>query len=220
MTPDQIRSIEADKCAAGVDCELRNAWCDARNGPCVYGSVNVYKALAVSSDTFFYKIGEDAYLKSRTLLKRKTSEFGFGHDTGVDLPFEFDGRVPDDAIKKQLVENGVLAEGEEPRLLVGDNIQAAIGQGLLAATPVQVATGYSALANGGSVLTPHVVRAIFEPGVPNGPAGYADLARGKVVKSFLQPDVRHRIKMAPEDYEAIVSGLRRNVTMTVRVTLP
>ncbi len=208
----QIRSIEADKCAAGVDCELRNAWCDARNGPCVYGSVNVYKALAVSSDTFFYKIGEDAYLKSRTLLKRKTSEFGFGHDTGVDLPFEFDGRVPDDAIKKQLVENGVLAEGEEPRLLVGDNIQAAIGQGLLAATPVQVATGYSALANGGSVLTPHVVRAIFEPGVPNGPAGYADLARGKVVKSFLQPDVRHRIKMAPEDYEAIVSGLRRNVT--------
>ena len=208
----QIRSIEADKCAAGVDCELRNAWCDARNGPCVYGSVNVYKALAVSSDTFFYKIGEDAYLKSRTLLKRKTSEFGFGHDTGIDLPFEFDGRVPDDAIKKQLVENGVLAEGEEPRLLVGDNIQAAIGQGLLAATPVQVATGYSALANGGSVLTPHVVRAIFEPGVPNGSAGYADLARGKVVKSFLQPDVRHRIKMAPEDYEAIVSGLRRNVT--------
>jgi penicillin-binding protein 2 len=207
-----IDSIEPEVCAAGVDCELRNAWCDHLNGPCVYGSVNVYKALAVSSDTFFYKLGEDSYLRDRELLKKKTGEFSFGRDTGIDLPYEFDGRIPDDEVKADLVEAGVLREGEEPRLLVGDNIQAAIGQGLLAATPVQLATGYAAIGNGGKVLVPHVVRAIFKPGVPDGQPGYADLTNAKVVEHFLQPEVSHQIKFAPDDYQAIVDGLRRNIT--------
>ena len=47
----------------------------------------------------------------------------------------------------------------------------AIGQGLLAATPLQMAVGYSAIANGGMVLTPQVVQAILEPEMPDGDPG-------------------------------------------------
>jgi cell division protein FtsI/penicillin-binding protein 2 len=63
-------------------------------------------------------------------------EFGFGADSGIDLQYEWDGRIPDDAVKKELVDKKVLAKGEAPRLVTGDLVQVAIGQGLFA-TPLQ-----------------------------------------------------------------------------------
>ena len=62
----------------------------------------------MSSDTFFYKLGEDFYVKDRQLLKSQLERFGFGQLTGVQLPFEWRGRIPDTAVKKALVERGVL----------------------------------------------------------------------------------------------------------------
>ena len=62
----------------------------------------------------------------------------------------------------------MLAESESPNLQPGDIVQLAIGQGLLAATPLQLAVGYSMFANGGTVLTPHVVQAILAPETPDG----------------------------------------------------
>ena len=58
-------SIDPDVCAAGVRCEFSNATCASTQRPCRYGPVNVDEALAVSSDTFFYSIGEQIYLRSR-----------------------------------------------------------------------------------------------------------------------------------------------------------
>ena len=136
-------------CAQGVRCVFRNSTCPPVGEPCRYGTVNVTTALAVSSDTFFYKLGEEFYNTPGTQLQDNVRLFGFGADTGIDLPFEFDGRVPTNELKAQLVEDGVLAEGETPNLQPGDLLQMAIGQGLMAATPLQLAVGYGAFANGG-----------------------------------------------------------------------
>ena len=62
----------------------------------------------MSSDAFFYKLGEEFYITPGTQLQDHVRLFGFGADTGIDLPFEFDGRVPTNELKAQLVEDGVL----------------------------------------------------------------------------------------------------------------
>ena len=120
------------------------------------------------------------------LLQNEVRNFGFGAETGIDLPYEFDGRLPDHETKADLVESGVLAEGEEPRVLLGDVINLAIGQGLLAATPIQLAVGYGAFANGGYVMQPRVVEAIYEPNTPTSPTqpGFVDLARAVAAREL------------------------------------
>ena len=59
-------SIEDDVCATGVKCEWRNSFCSASNGPCVYGNINMYYSLAVSSDVYYYQLGEQMYLTPGT----------------------------------------------------------------------------------------------------------------------------------------------------------
>ena len=117
-------------------------------------------------------------------------KFGFGSDTGIDLPFECDGRVPTSSQEARSSKRACCSEGEGRGYCVGDNIQTAIGQGLLAATPMQLATGYAAVANGGRVLTPQVVEAICEPGVPDGAPGFADLDQGTVCSRCAPAHVR------------------------------
>jgi penicillin-binding protein 2 len=205
----RLQRVDQDLCAT-ARCEFSNAFCASSNGPCVYGSVNVMMALAVSSDAFFYKLGEDFYWTDEELMAEQMRQLGFGRDTGIDLPYEYDGRVPDDKSKARLVKLGVLAEGEVPRLVVGDNIQTAIGQGLLAATPLQLARGYAAVANGGRVLRPRVVQAIWEPGTPDGMPGFVNLKKGeihRVVKTKAK-----KIPMSDDVRGPIMDGLRRNVT--------
>jgi penicillin-binding protein 2 len=206
----KLTSIADDVCAQGVRCVFRNSTCPPVGEPCRYGTVNVTTALAVSSDTFFYKLGEEFYNTPGTQLQDNVSLFGFGADTGIDLPFEFGGRVPTNELKAKLVEDGVLAEGETPNLQPGDLLQMAIGQGLMAATPLQLAVGYGAFANGGAVLTPHVVQAIFAPETPDGDPGFADLSQAKIVQ-LIAPQSK-QIAMTPELQEPIWNGLRRNVT--------
>jgi penicillin-binding protein 2 len=136
--------------------------------------------------------------------------FGFGRDTGIDLPAEYDGRVPTNANKADLVERGVLMEGEAPQLLLGDVINMSIGQGLLAATPIQLAVGYSAFANGGYLMVPRVVRAIYAPNTPAAARpGYVDLAQAQLV-SLMSP-TGNPVPMPADTRDEIVAGLRDNV---------
>lgn len=95
----------------------------------------------------------------------------------------------------------MLAKGEEPPCLVtGDLVQVAIGQGLFAATPLQLANVYSALANSGFVMRPHLVKNILAPFTPNeeGVPAMADLDAAVVVESFEQPEILHQLEMPPE----------------------
>jgi len=169
----------------------------------------------VSSDTFFYHLGEQFWQLSedlpdqQSLLKVNLERFGFGSKTGVQLPFEWRGRIPDDAVKKALVDKGVLAKGEVPRLVVGDNVQVAIGQGLMAATPIQIADAYATIANGGFLLQPTIVKAIYSPLTPDAAPAVADLQQGTVVQNFDRPTIRDSLEMPPEVLGPITDGLHR-----------
>ncbi len=105
---------------------------------------------------------------------------------------------------------GVLAKGETPELLLGDEINMAIGQGLLAASPLQVAVGYSALANGGYVMMPRVMSAILAPNTPAGNApGMVDMSQAVVVQAFTPAG--RPIDMPGDVRDAILGGIRQNV---------
>jgi len=196
-------------------CLFKNATNKRSLKPSAYGPLKVADALAVSSDTFFYNIGEEMWIASEntddneSLLKTNLERFGFGRKSGIQLPFEWGGRVPDDAVKAELVDLGVLSKGEVPRMVVGDSLQVAIGQGLMAATPLQLANAYSTLANGGFLQEPSIIKNIYAPLTPDRSPGMADLLAGTVVKSFEQSVVVDALEMPPEIYNPILEGVTR-----------
>jgi penicillin-binding protein 2 len=191
-------------------CIFKNATNKRSNRPSSYGPVTVPDALAVSSDCFFYRIGEMFYAADENLLQENLRRFGFGAETGVQLPYEWAGRLPSDEVKAELVELGVLAENEVPRLVVGDAIQMAIGQGLMAVTPLQLTNAYATLANGGFLLKPTIVKNILAPLTPDKGPAMADLEAGEVVQSFEQRVVVDQLEMPMDTvYKPIIDGLTR-----------
>jgi penicillin-binding protein 2 len=208
----ELYSVDQAKCRAGlVRCEYKNATCGGTGRPCVYGSVDVEDALAVSSDAFFYRIGEDILERNggQPVLQDSVKLFGFGADSGIELPFEFDGTVPDKELKRLYAERGVISEDEGRNYYVGDNVQLAIGQGLLSATPLHLANGYATIANRGFLLQPTIVSKIWNPGVPDGELGYADLSRGTVFEDRAAPTLIRQLPMPDDIRDPIVKGLQR-----------
>lgn len=110
-----------------------------------HGIVDMHKAIVQSCDTYFYRLGTvlgvDTIAKYARLL-------GFGKPTGIDLPSEKPGLVPTSAWKEQTF--------HEP-WYPGDTPPIAIGQGYDLVTPLQLLVAYTAIANGGSIMRPHVL---------------------------------------------------------------
>ena len=206
------RRSRPTSCARGVRCEFRNSTCPHRQRPVQVRrrstSTTRSPCRATRSSTSSARSSTSRRARScRTSVRL----FGFGSDTGIDLPFEFDGRVPTNELKAQLVDDGVLGQDETPNLQPGDLLQLAIGQGLLAATPLQLAVGYAAIANGGIVLTPHVVQAILAPETPDGDPASPTWRRPRSSSRSTPPE--------PADPDAgrgcasrSSTGLRQNVT--------
>ena len=123
----------------------------------VHGVLDFHGGLIRSSDVYYYYLaggydepgGESFEGLGIERIARYVRAFGLGAPTGLDLPGEAGGLVPDDAWK--------LATFGEPWVL-GDTYTLGIGQGYLAVTPVQMAVATAALANGGEVLVPRVAR--------------------------------------------------------------
>ncbi len=210
----EMESVEKDKCNSGlVRCVYKNATCAGTQRPCVYGNVDVETALAVSSDAFFYRLGELMMTQNNNapVLQEQVRLFGFGSDPDIDLPFAFDGTVPDAALKKEYADLGVISEDEGQEYFTGDNVQLAIGQGLLSASPLQLAVGYSTLANYGFVMKPEIIMAIYQPGVPDAhESGYADLSQARLAEEpNVDGEVIRQIPMPTEIHDEIVNGLRR-----------
>ncbi len=121
----------------------------------VYSYMSLPTALAESCDTWFYRLGNLFYLHrpgGRDLgIQSWAHMLGLGQPTGVDLTGEMGGVVPTPAWLKRTLHIPWYE---------GQTINLAIGQGFLAVTPLQLAVAYSALANGGTVVRPHVASAV------------------------------------------------------------
>jgi penicillin-binding protein 2 len=210
----KLESIPKERCDLGVKCLFRNAICRATGAPCRYGEVDVEEALAVSSDTFFYKIGEQILTERgyQPVLETEVRRFGFGSPTNVDLPFEFAGTIPNAAYKKYLASIGAITPDAGRAYYVGDNVLFSIGQGLLSATPIQMVNAYGAIANGGTIREPRVVRAVLSPGTRNKASGLADLPNASVVRRVSQEAAKTSVPMRSDVREPLVRGLRRVVT--------
>jgi penicillin-binding protein 2 len=136
--------------------------------PFVNTAMTLTTALAQSCDTFFYQVGYRFYGMPSRLgprLQAWASRFGFGQRTGVDLGSEASGLLPTPAWKKQTY----TKKTDPGHYLIdqlwkpGDSIQLAIGQKDLLVTPLQMTRFYAAIANGGKLVTPHLLLDVEQP---------------------------------------------------------
>ncbi|MDI6717316.1 MAG: penicillin-binding protein 2 [Actinomycetota bacterium] len=123
-----------------------------------HGKVGLSRAIAESCDTVFYILGYRFYKQTKERLQYWSRIFGFGVQTGVDLPTEMKGRIPDKKWKKWFNRNNGV---DYQRWYPGDTINMAIGQGDLLVTPLQLASFYAAIANGGTIYRPHLGKAMI-----------------------------------------------------------
>ncbi|MDQ3090296.1 MAG: penicillin-binding transpeptidase domain-containing protein [Actinomycetota bacterium] len=132
-----------------------------------YGTVGFVRSLEVSSDVYYYTLGQQAHSIESDPIQTWARRLGFDEPTGIDLPGEFGGTVPDEEWSEEIKQAERDCREEEDRencgiaLLdsewtVGQTVQLAIGQGGFQASPMQLATAYAAIANGGDVVTPRV----------------------------------------------------------------
>ena len=111
-----------------------------------HGSVDMTQALAQSCNTYFYRLGQALGID---LIHKWATALGLGRMSGIDLPHEVQGLIPSRAWKR-------AARGE--RWYAGETISVAIGQGQVSVTPLSMAVMMAAVANGGQVRTPRVLR--------------------------------------------------------------
>jgi penicillin-binding protein 2 len=156
-------------------------------GEAANGSVSLVSALEVSSDVFFYTLGWRMWDTGD--LQHWAHALGIGRPTGIDLPLHTAGLLPSQHWRNQLYKEG---ETDRP-WSAGDNVQLATGQGDLQTNSLQMAIAYSAIANGGTIVTPHVGLQV-------------DDARGRVLEEF-DPGPRRHVKMDPEYQDEILEGL-------------
>src|SRR6266540_1903644 len=161
-------------------------------GKAVYGPINMSDALKVSSDIYFYNLGLHAKTsKGGGQIQNWAPQYGLGEKTGIDLPAEVDGLIPDPAWRNRLYREDLT---DRP-WSAGDNINLAVGQGDLEADPLQMAVAYAALANGGKVLRPHL-------------GDDVESVSGKVLEE-IRPAPRRQIDISPTTRDTIMTGLTR-----------
>ncbi len=137
------------------------------DGAEVNGRISLQRAMTVSSDVYFYTIGGSLWPKQRRgeaggdIIQETARLYGFGRATGIDLPNEAVGRVPD-AEWKQRIHDARPDAFPYPDWLPGDNVQLAVGQGDMLATPLQLAMAFQAFVADGRLATPRLVSRILD----------------------------------------------------------
>ena len=125
----------------------------------INASLTLPQALSISCDTWFYRLGSKFYWRQQQGhldMQQWAWRLGVGHPTGFDVPGEAHGLVPTPAWLQRTFTQPWARIWYE-----GYSVNLAVGQGQLAITPLQLATAYSTLANGGTVVTPHIGRAVL-----------------------------------------------------------
>ncbi|MDR1397076.1 MAG: penicillin-binding protein 2 [Desulfarculales bacterium] len=146
-----------------------------------HGSLNLRQALKYSCDVYFYRLGLKLGVER---IAKYARAFGLGDATGIALPHEAQGLVPDPAWK--------MRRDGEP-WLEGDTVPLAIGQGANVTTPLQLVRMVSVIASKGLVVTPTIIKAVVPPG------------SGEVIAE--PPALAYRIPVSSEHLELIHRGL-------------
>ena len=158
-------------------------WISARHQ--THGLVDIYKGVYQSCDVFFYtlaeKLGIERIAKYATML-------GLGQKTGIDLPQEASGVMPSEEWK---------VRNFKQKWFAGETISVGIGQGAVAATPIQMARAFAAIASGGHMVRPHVTNP-------------TDLPPGVIQASGVPDEVT--IPLDPKNWEIITDAMAQVVS--------
>jgi len=203
ITPDTVQ-YDGGSLKVG-DVVFKNA------GNVVNGPVALRKALSVSSDVYFYRLGQEANGSGKGLLIQDWAKrLGLGRRTGIDLPGESKGLIPSPKYRNdgfaafrrcverkdptpQEISFGECGFLDRP-WSVGDNVNLSVGQGDLQADPLQLAVAYAAIANGGRIVRPRLGQRIEDAG-------------GRPLQELEAPPAR-KLKVKEEHRQAILEGLR------------
>jgi len=200
-----------------------------------YGFIGFDRALQVSCNTFFYRVGysfwsrfgsDVADVDAKDPLVSTAQMFGFGSETGIDIPGEASGRIADRKWKLAYWKSNrdyYCRVGKKPgndflhrfarefciegfAYRAGDSVNFAIGQGDTIVTPLQLTRAYAALSNGGTLWEPSVAKAVVDP-------------EGRVVRR-IEPQKASEVKVSPADLRYIdtaLKGTSRTGTMAWRL---
>jgi penicillin-binding protein 2 len=161
-------------------------------GDAVFGPINMSDAFKVSSDIYFYRLGLNApAAKDGGMIQDWASRMGLGEPTGIDLPAETQGLIPTPAWRNKLYREKLT----DRQWSAGDNINLAVGQGDLQADPLQMAVVYSTLANGGTVVRPHLAQGV-------------ESVTGEPLQE-INPPSKRQIEISDQTQSTVMEGLRR-----------
>ena len=166
------------------------------HGP--HGSVDMREALEKSCNTYFYKLGE---LMDIDQIHKWATALGLGELSGVDLPYEVQGLMPSRAWKRE-ARNDVWHPGE--------TISVAIGQGPVTVTPISMAVMMATVANGGTRITPHLLKAVnldgtgFTPYTP--PEPHSEVPLSETTRSVLRDGLWNVVNRAGTGGRARIEG--------------
>jgi penicillin-binding protein 2 len=161
-------------------------------------------ALSKSSDVYFYTMGQRLNYLTSQPLQKWARRLGLGHRTGIDAPGEFGGTIPDRAWRDRLNRKEAAcrkrehhacgyADGSNRPWSEGDEVNLAVGQGDLQATPLQMAVAYATIANNGHRVRPHLGEAVEDAG-------------GRLLQR-IEPGASQRVKLDPVARQTILDGL-------------
>ncbi|ANH38816.1 Stage V sporulation protein D [Nocardioides dokdonensis FR1436] len=204
-----------------------------------YGFIGFAKALEVSCNTFFYRVGLDYWQRygsdvsdvdAKDPLVQEAKDWGFGAETGIDMPGEAPGRIADRQWKRDYYESmkdyycGISEKPQDAETSdfvyrfsrefcvegfayrAGDAVNFAIGQGDTIVTPLQLARAYGAIANGGTLYEPRIAKAVVGPD-------------GKVLRR-IDPEVQGEVDLPAKTFGYIdeaLAGVTRQGTMSWRM---
>lgn len=181
--------------------QVFNDWIAEGHGP-----IDLHSALETSCDLYFWQVALSIWtnrirddgtgLYPEDLLQQWARKLGFDDETGIDLPFEKDGLIPDREWfqRAQRETPGLVRDGPWTG---GDVMNAVVGQGSVLATPLQLANAYAAIVNGGTLWRPRVVTTITDQD-------------GEVLRAN-EPEALNVIDLSP----ATVAGFRRDLELVV-----
>ena len=183
LVSDVMNADTAITCNGSFSLGRRTAYCWKPGG---HGHVLFEKAIGQSCNVYFYTIGAEIDVEA---LANVSAGFGLGHQTGVCLLNERPGIIPDKKRRK--------SRGKGNPWTRGDTVNAAIGQGDMLVTPLQMARAIAAVSNGGKIYKPRLVKAVLA-------------ADGKELETF-EPELENDLAIAPDVLEPVREGLKMAV---------